>query len=97
MQCIHQWVVDGVKRQTLLSPQLFPNQEQMWSCPKCRGEYTRSKCPQKYHCFCGKMEDPPVDPWLLPHSCGEMCEKPLKPPCGHHCVALCHPGRTIYT
>jgi len=36
--------------------------------------------------------DPPVDPWLLPHSCGEICNKQLQPECGHLCVSLCHPG-----
>ena len=85
--------MEGVQRKSLLSPQLFPDQEQTWSCPKCRGEYLQSQCPQKYQCYCGKMEDPPVDPWLLPHSCGDSCDKPLLPECGHHCLSLCHPGK----
>ena len=55
LQCIQQWVVDGVQQQSLLSPDLFPGLEQLWSCPKCRYEYPRSQCPQKYMCFCGKM------------------------------------------
>ena len=41
--------------------------------------------------------DPPVDPWLLPHSCGEICDKPLQPECGHRCVTLCHPGEPAAT
>ncbi|KAK1570332.1 hypothetical protein Q3G72_000358 [Acer saccharum] len=44
-----------------------------WNCPKCRFEYSKSQLPKKYLCFCGKLEDPySEDPWILPHSCGEM-------------------------
>ncbi|XP_021904144.1 NF-X1-type zinc finger protein NFXL2 isoform X2 [Carica papaya] len=65
----------------------------IWNCPKCRSPYTRSQIPRKYLCFCGKLEDPPSDnPWILPHSCGEVCERPLSNNCGHFCLLLCHPG-----
>ncbi|RLU26180.1 hypothetical protein DMN91_002346 [Ooceraea biroi] len=36
--------------------------------------------------------DPPYQPWIIPHSCGEACGKSLQPECGHRCVLLCHPG-----
>ncbi|CAH9069527.1 unnamed protein product [Cuscuta europaea] len=64
----------------------------LWHCPKCRVEYPKHQIPKTYHCFCGKMENPPHDPWVLPHSCGEICGRPLKHNCGHHCLLLCHPG-----
>ena len=60
--------------------------------PKCRREYNQSETPQKYVCFCGQKTDPVFHPWLLPHSCGETCGRPLKPSCGHTCLLLCHPG-----
>lgn len=60
--------------------------------PKCRFEYKRSETPSRYYCYCGKVEDPPLDPWLVPHSCGQVCEREFKPPCGHKCLLLCHPG-----
>uniref|UniRef100_A0A8D1ZMW2 NF-X1-type domain-containing protein n=1 Tax=Sus scrofa TaxID=9823 RepID=A0A8D1ZMW2_PIG len=60
--------------------------------PKCRFEYRRSDTPSRYYCYCGKVEDPPLDPWLVPHSCGQVCERDFKPPCGHKCLLLCHPG-----
>lgn len=64
-----------------------------WNCPKCRVQYSRSQIPKHYHCFCGKLQDPPSDdPWVLPHSCGEVCNRPLKHNCGHNCLLLCHPG-----
>ncbi|EEF29002.1 nuclear transcription factor, X-box binding, putative [Ricinus communis] len=64
-----------------------------WNCPKCRSVYTKSLIPKTYFCFCGKIENPPHDnPWILPHSCGEICNRPLKNNCGHHCLLLCHPG-----
>ncbi|KAI5670492.1 hypothetical protein M9H77_10856 [Catharanthus roseus] len=64
----------------------------LWHCPKCRIEYPKSETPKYYYCFCGKLENPPHDPWVLPHSCGEICGRPLKYNCGHHCLLLCHPG-----
>lgn len=63
-----------------------------WGCPKCRTAYTPSEVPLEYHCFCGKQKDPPLDPWLAPHTCGDMCGKELAAGCGHTCVLLCHPG-----
>ncbi|XWS56730.1 hypothetical protein CRYUN_Cryun09bG0110600 [Craigia yunnanensis] len=64
-----------------------------WNCPKCRSSYSKSQIPKSYLCFCGKLQDPPPDnPWILPHSCGEICNRPLPNNCGHFCLLLCHPG-----
>lgn len=60
--------------------------------PKCRYEYSREKTPSRYYCYCGKEAEPAPDPWLLPHSCGQVCEREFKPSCGHRCLLLCHPG-----
>lgn len=65
----------------------------LWNCPKCRSDYAKSQIPKSYLCFCGKLENPPSDdPWILPHSCGEVCDRPLQHGCGHRCLLLCHPG-----
>ncbi|CAA6654762.1 unnamed protein product [Spirodela intermedia] len=48
--------------------------------------------PRIYYCYCGKVENPPPDPWIVPHSCGEICGRSLRGDCGHHCLLLCHPG-----
>ena len=54
--CIQQWAKDGVVvRNTTLSEDLFPSIPLMWTCPKCRGEYSRMDVPSKYRCFCGKQ------------------------------------------
>lgn len=63
--------------------------------PKCRFEYKRSETPSRYYCYCGKVENPAVDPWLVPHSCGQICEREFKPSCGHKCLLLCHPGKSF--
>ena len=60
--------------------------------PKCRADYTQQLIPTRYHCYCEKVTDPSFDPWLVPHSCGSRCEKPLQPECSHICLLLCHPG-----
>ncbi|GAB1601514.1 gem-associated protein 5-like [Argonauta hians] len=91
IQCIQKWVREGVHQQNLK----HDNIEALdipWYCPKCRFEYKQKDCPIRYKCFCGQVEDPSFDPWLVPHSCGQTCGKELTPSCGHHCLLLCHPG-----
>uniref|UniRef100_A0A4X2KU80 Nuclear transcription factor, X-box binding like 1 n=1 Tax=Vombatus ursinus TaxID=29139 RepID=A0A4X2KU80_VOMUR len=93
MPCIQKWAKDSL---FLVSSPLtdddFGKRDYPWPCPKCRFEYKRSETPTRYYCYCGKVEDPPLDPWLVPHSCGQVCEREFKPPCGHKCLLLCHPG-----
>uniref|UniRef100_A0A670J1C1 Nuclear transcription factor, X-box binding like 1 n=1 Tax=Podarcis muralis TaxID=64176 RepID=A0A670J1C1_PODMU len=93
MPCIQKWAKDSL---FLISSPLtdddFGKRDYPWPCPKCRFEYKRSETPTRYYCYCRKVEDPPLDPWLVPHSCGQVCERDFKPPCGHRCLLLCHPG-----
>ncbi|KAJ6668565.1 hypothetical protein lerEdw1_012047 [Lerista edwardsae] len=93
LPCIQKWAKDSL---FLISSPLtdddFGKKDYPWPCPKCRFEYQRAETPTRYHCYCGKVEDPPLDPWLVPHSCGQVCERDFKPPCGHRCLLLCHPG-----
>ncbi|GLC51639.1 hypothetical protein PLESTB_000524100 [Pleodorina starrii] len=63
-----------------------------WGCPKCRSTYPTADIPRQYKCFCGKVANPEFDPWVTPHSCGEICGRPLAGGCGHTCLLLCHPG-----
>ena len=51
LRCIQQWAVDGVKQKSILSPELFPNQQRLWSCPNCRSDYTQSQCPKVVSMF----------------------------------------------
>ncbi|KAF6022952.1 NFXL1 [Bugula neritina] len=105
LNCIQQWINEGAyqQQQSMLSEQHFPNKKVPWNCffitiilycPPflCRAEFEHSDYPSLYKCFCGKNTNPTDDPWLLPHSCGETCNKQLKPACGHQCLLLCHPG-----
>ena len=96
LECVQLWVRDGVtdQRGAVLSPELFPARPSSWSCPKCRRDYPQSACPTEYRCYCGKQLDPPVDAWLLPHSCGELCGRTLHSGCQHRCLSLCHPGQS---
>ncbi|OAY70532.1 NF-X1-type zinc finger protein NFXL2 [Ananas comosus] len=81
LPCIQSWARQSLH---LRSPD--------WPCPKCRSPYPKTLIPKSYFCFCGKVQDPPLDPWILPHSCGEICGRPLAGECGHTCLLLCHPG-----
>ena len=54
--CIQQWAKDGVLLRTsasVLSEELFPGAS-IWSCPACRGDYSKSDTPKEYRCFCGR-------------------------------------------
>ncbi|KAF5301721.1 hypothetical protein FQA39_LY10652 [Lamprigera yunnana] len=95
LMCIQRWAKDKVfqLKQSLVDE--IPTKKTlkiMWDCPKCRQNYNPSDIPKKYLCFCKKTENPSFQPLLVPHSCGETCQKYLKPLCGHKCLLLCHPG-----
>ncbi|XP_059473634.1 NF-X1-type zinc finger protein NFXL1 [Neocloeon triangulifer] len=96
LPCIQRWAADSVAQQKKAAEELTAPFEVapiiQWGCPKCRTEHLPSDTPQKYQCFCGQRENPPFKEWLVPHSCGETCQKPLQPECGHKCLLLCHPG-----
>ncbi|CAL1387580.1 unnamed protein product [Linum trigynum] len=97
--CIQSWARQASDLAALRASTRLPITSQkadetaIWNCPKCRSAYSKSQIPRTYFCFCGKLESPPNDnPWILPHSCGEVCNRPLKNNCGHFCLLLCHPG-----
>ncbi|KAG0725125.1 NF-X1-type zinc finger protein NFXL1 [Chionoecetes opilio] len=97
IQCVQKWAKDSIFQ---LSEAQADNAYDMralqstlsWCCPKCRSQYSQRAIPTRYLCFCGKKIDPEFDPWLPPHSCGEVCGRKLQPLCGHSCLLLCHPG-----
>ncbi|XP_051914519.1 NF-X1-type zinc finger protein NFXL1, partial [Hippocampus zosterae] len=92
LPCIQKWARDSVFLLCSATDEDFGRKQHPWPCPKCRTEYSHAATPTRYVCYCGKLEDPPADPWLAPHSCGGVCHKELKPSCGHACLLLCHPG-----
>ncbi|BFZ15022.1 hypothetical protein BsWGS_18061 [Bradybaena similaris] len=94
LPCIQKWVREGVYQKQYSSGDFATDKSSdiLWHCPKCRHEYSQSQCPTRYYCFCGKQPDPQPDPWLVPHSCGDVCGRRLNPECGHSCLLLCHPG-----
>uniref|UniRef100_A0A671W7Z7 Nuclear transcription factor, X-box binding-like 1 n=1 Tax=Sparus aurata TaxID=8175 RepID=A0A671W7Z7_SPAAU len=92
LPCIQKWAKDSAFLVSSVTDEDFGQKQHPWPCPKCRAEYPPSATPNRYMCYCGKMQDPPADPWLAPHSCGSVCQKELKPTCGHTCLLLCHPG-----
>jgi len=45
-----------------------------WTCPNCNYSYAQSRLPN-YKCYCGRYEEPPYNNMVLPHSCGEYCDR----------------------
>jgi len=67
--------------------------EQSWRCPGC--QVVVETLPRDYRCFCRKVVNPEWNrnDGTVPHSCGEVCGKPLSSgACPHTCLDLCHPG-----
>ncbi|KAI5730688.1 hypothetical protein M8J76_016428 [Diaphorina citri] len=95
LMCIQRWGRDNIAQKRIHHDELLIDvvpPPLTFACPKCRTEYSDKDVPQHYLCFCGAKRDPPFEPWLVPHSCGEHCNKELVPSCGHICLLLCHPG-----
>ncbi|XP_023697570.2 NF-X1-type zinc finger protein NFXL1 isoform X1 [Paramormyrops kingsleyae] len=92
LPCIQKWAKDSIFLVSSVTDEDFGKKEHPWPCPKCRREYQHQETPHRYHCYCGKVQDPQLDPWLLPHSCGQVCDREFRPACGHRCLLLCHPG-----
>ncbi|CAN7040090.1 unnamed protein product, partial [Brassica oleracea var. botrytis] len=101
MHCIKKWA----RAPTSIDLLAEKNQGDNWRCPGCQSVQLTSSREICYRCFCGKRKDPPSDPYLTPHSCGEPCGKPLEKEfaaaaetttsedlCPHICVLQCHPG-----
>lgn len=63
--------------------------ENGWRCPACQNVCV--DVPTEYRCYCGKAVNPPPDPHVTAHSCGESCGKEGRT-CKHECNLLCHPG-----
>lgn len=104
LNCIQRWASDSTSVKKMNQEldvgyynnlgEFIPKQQKTikWCCPKCRTDYLPSEIPRDYVCFCKRELNPQNHPWLVPHSCGEICRKELTPNCGHRCVLLCHPG-----
>eukprot|EP00759_Apiculatamorpha_spiralis_P056606 PhF_6_TR8268/c0_g4_i5/m.12616 len=61
-------------------------------CPHCQSVH-KSEVLDTYKCFCGKLVNPPVDPFIPQHSCGTTCGKQQPDQqCPHPCPIPCHPG-----
>jgi NF-X1-type zinc finger protein NFXL1 len=104
--CIQKWANDSINLKKMWHDQqpagYYDNQgnfikkkklELCFDCPACRHKYEDFEIPRHYECFCGKERDPVVQDWLIAHSCGNLCLKPLENECGHKCMLLCHPGK----
>ncbi len=92
MFCIQKWIKEGsYQTSTTLQANESMNLNKIpWNCPKCRKEYNQQDAPTTYKCYCKKVKNPEFNPWIIPHSCNQPCER-VKP-CSHHCHMLCHPG-----
>lgn len=94
LMCIQRWSKDTItqQKQSLEQQIVVKSKDLKWCCPKCRFEFLPEEIPTQYKCFCLKTVSPKWQPFLVPHSCGEICSKNLIPQCGHKCLLLCHPG-----
>jgi len=79
LNCIKKWARTDVST---------ANEDGGWRCPGCQSAI--EEVPNKYTCFCGKIENPRFNPYITPHSCTNICGRPRD--CSHPCREQCHPG-----
>lgn len=107
LACIQRWANDSTIQKKISNenqPEGYYNTEGTfvpkkdvritWDCPQCRNVYETSEIPREYLCYCGKEKNPLPQTFMIPHSCGEICNSPLDPQCGHKCLMLCHVSST---
>jgi len=90
-KCIIDWILklnkmEGKNPRHIPRGQLFS-----WGCPHCQYQFTESL--PEYYCYCGKVKNPPIDPYLEPHSCGNTCGRSRGDDCPHKCTSKCHSGK----
>ncbi|KAJ3204405.1 hypothetical protein HK099_001167, partial [Clydaea vesicula] len=77
LSCVSQWALET------------KNEDGIYRCPGC--SCPMKKQTEKYFCFCGNVENPPPNRFLIPHSCENICKKKFVT-CEHTCSMQCHPG-----
>jgi len=87
-QCFHVFHLSCVRRWARCSQ----DESGHWRCPGCQS--VNQAPASTYYCFCSKRKEPEWNRRDIPHSCGEVCGKPLGDgvDCVHACTLLCHPG-----
>ncbi|KAF8472790.1 hypothetical protein BDZ91DRAFT_715814 [Kalaharituber pfeilii] len=93
LKCIQKWAKQGLEAP--LPPHALQNGEEprrTWRCPGCQNQ--AEEAPSEYSCWCGKMQNPDVQRYIPPHSCGQPCGKQRTSPraCPHACNLQCHSG-----
>ncbi|GAO47095.1 hypothetical protein G7K_1307-t1 [Saitoella complicata NRRL Y-17804] len=87
LKCITKWA-----KSSLEMKEGTTEAKENWRCPGCQQTYGRAEVPKQYKCWCGKVENPVVDRFLTPHSCGEICGRGRSDGCPHACTLPCHAG-----
>lgn len=94
LPCIRKWARAPISNDLTVSSS--GTGEANWRCPGCQTAQMISANELRYYCFCGQVEEPQLDYYITPHSCGGPCKKTLDKSrngqCQHHCTMQCHPG-----
>ncbi|RWS03265.1 Protein shuttle craft-like protein [Dinothrombium tinctorium] len=94
--CYNMFHLNCIKTWALSNGSVESNQQGQsgWRCPVC--QHIEKRIPTRYYCFCGKIKNPEFNPYLVPHSCGNVCRKKKvssnRVKCDHNCTIQCHPG-----
>lgn len=87
LKCVKKW---SKKSMDELTQAQRESEGTHWRCPGCQNK--KSDVPSEYRCFCQKVQDPQVNHFITPHSCGETCNLLRPTGCPHPCAVPCHPG-----
>lgn len=95
LDCISKWSKNSLEEARQVPQGILPQKPPAdgWRCPHCNKTHRQHEGPPVSRCFCGKYANPEFNPYITPHSCGDLCGRMRAgTDCPHPCNLPCHPG-----
>ncbi|ELR18860.1 uncharacterized protein ACA1_036940 [Acanthamoeba castellanii str. Neff] len=75
LDCISKWSKNSLEEARQVPQGILPQKPPAdgWRCPHCNKTHRQHEGPPVSRCFCGKYANPEFNPYITPHSCGDLC------------------------
>jgi len=93
-ECIAKWSKNSLDEARQQPPSFLPQKPppEGWRCPHCNKGHHEREGPPVPLCFCGKVRHPEFNPYITPHSCGDLCGRIRSGDCPHPCNLCVSPS-----
>lgn len=88
LDCISKWSKNSMEEARSQRQSILPQKAPLdgWRCPHCNKVHREHEGPPISRCFCGKVTNPEFNPYITPHSCGDLCGRMrIGTDCPHPC------------